>query len=240
MSEARYAIYHTPTDHAGLWQLGSSVIGYDAMTGAFPASPEIAGLTPGQWASLTSEPRRYGLHATLKAPFRLNSQRSEHELRAHFRNTVMAETDIPLAGLEVADLSGFIALTLTGETGPVSRLAMRMVEAFEAFRAPLNEAEKARRLRSPLTGKQQRNLDIYGYPHVGDEFRFHITLTGMIGDEASRAAIRDALATRFAAVLAERPLCLSMISLLKQPAPDQCFRILDQYRLQQHQESLAP
>ena len=38
----------------------------------------------------------------------------------------------------------------------------------------------ARRLASPLTPAERAHLDAYGYPYVGDAFRFHMTLTGPV------------------------------------------------------------
>ena len=41
------------------------------MTGASCDGFAPEGRPPDSWRSMTSEPRRYGFHATLKAPFRL-------------------------------------------------------------------------------------------------------------------------------------------------------------------------
>ena len=49
----------------------------------------------------------------------------------------------------------------------------------------LAEADKARRLKSPLTPAQHAYLEAYGYPYVGDAFRFHMTLTGSLPAEHS-------------------------------------------------------
>ncbi len=231
MHPARYAIYFTPTDHQAFWQAGSNTIGYDALNGVHRPAQACCGLSQTEWTALTEEPRRYGFHATLKAPFRLNSHRSEDELRAHFHTCVTQETVIGLKGLEAVCMGPFIALALTGDHQPVSQLAMRMVEAFETFRAPLNEAEVARRLRSPLSDKQRQNLETFGYPYVGDEYRFHMTLTGAIADADLRERIRAELGERITTAIGDRPVSLGVLALLKQAGPDQSFRILEHYRL---------
>ncbi|NJO54321.1 MAG: hypothetical protein HC829_05245, partial [Bacteroidales bacterium] len=68
---ARYALYFAPLDDRPLWKFGSATIGWDAQLAAErPALPPAQALVPG-WAEATAEPRRYGFHATLKAPFAL-------------------------------------------------------------------------------------------------------------------------------------------------------------------------
>lgn len=54
-----------------LWRFGCDVIGRDALAGASREGFAPEGYTPSTWRSVTSAPRRYGFHATLKAPFRL-------------------------------------------------------------------------------------------------------------------------------------------------------------------------
>jgi hypothetical protein len=99
-----------------------------------------------------------------------------------------AETAAPavMDGLEVSLLGAFCALTPAGGDAAVNALASDIVRHFEPFRAPPGEAARARRLRSPLTDRQRTYLDRFGYPYVHEEFRFHVTLTGL--DSASATA----------------------------------------------------
>ena len=71
MSKPRYAVYYAPAADSALWRFGSATLGYDALTGedlpfAVPPGCDLA-----LWPAFTEEPRRYGFHATLKAPFEL-------------------------------------------------------------------------------------------------------------------------------------------------------------------------
>ena len=65
---ARVALYWAPAVDDPLHRLGSAWLGRDAETGASIAQPSIPGL---DLPALTADPRRYGLHATLKPPFHL-------------------------------------------------------------------------------------------------------------------------------------------------------------------------
>ena len=85
---------------------------------------------------------------------------------------------VALDALIVAPLGRFLALRPEGDTGGVDALAAASVRAFAPFRAPLTEAQLARRRAGGLTPAQEARLVHWGYPHVMAGFRFHMTLTG--------------------------------------------------------------
>src|SRR4051794_35350477 len=66
---ARYAIFYAPAPDDALWRFGCMVLGYDAASGRDVAPIVPPGFTPERWAQAVADPRRYGFHATLKAPF---------------------------------------------------------------------------------------------------------------------------------------------------------------------------
>ena len=230
MSGPRYAIYYAPAADSPLWRFGSATLGYDAVTGedlpfAVPPGCEAAG-----WAARTEEPRRYGFHATLKAPFELAAGRSENQLRAFAHNCAAGQMAVPLAGLQVTALGSFIALTPSAPSEALQRLAFALVQAFEPFRAPLSQADLARRLKSPLTPAHRAYLEAYGYPYVGDEFRFHMTLTGSLAQDEV-AATKAALASAHAAAVPSGPVSIDRIALFRQETRESRFRLLDSFVL---------
>ena len=190
MSPARYAIYFAPDPASPLWGFGSAVIGYDAATGADPQQLVPPGYAAEEWLGLTAEPRRYGFHATMKAPFRLPADIDEDALVAALREFVRTEAPFTVT-LQMSVLGDFVALTPAGEAPAIAALERRVVEGFERFRAPLTEDELARRLRSPLSARQRDLLARYGYPYVHEEFRFHMTLTGRVPRPLEIAAALD-------------------------------------------------
>ena len=73
MSHSRYALYLTPPLESDLWKFGCDVLGRDARQGSF-GSLRAGGPRPrSPGRKLTEEPRRYGFHATLVAPFALRA-----------------------------------------------------------------------------------------------------------------------------------------------------------------------
>src|SRR5690606_33508950 len=75
----RYGLHFTPPASDPLTLAAQRWLGRNAFTGAPLVQPETNGLDA---AALTADPRRYGFHATLKAPFALAEGRSEAELLA--------------------------------------------------------------------------------------------------------------------------------------------------------------
>ncbi len=73
----RYAIYFTPPKDSPLTRLAASWLGRDPFTGASVPPPSVTGLTPAEIAFHTAAARRYGFHATLKAPFLLAPTETE-------------------------------------------------------------------------------------------------------------------------------------------------------------------
>src|SRR5947199_10690999 len=103
----RYAIYYVPAAADPLYRLGAEVLGYDGFTGGTVDFPdELRRLA--DWQEVTTDPRKYGFHATLKAPFALAPGRTEADLRRAFAAFSAAATSaIPLV---VGSISSFIAV----------------------------------------------------------------------------------------------------------------------------------
>jgi Protein of unknown function (DUF1045) len=82
----RYAIYFVPAAGSDLYRFGSSILGYDCYTGEAVTHPDDVTGDAASWCSITEEPRRYGFHATLKAPFHLSRDYTELQLADAVRN----------------------------------------------------------------------------------------------------------------------------------------------------------
>lgn len=223
---ARYALYFAPPAGSALWRFGSAALGYDAVSGEDLAFVLPAGCDREGWAELTAEPRRYGFHATLKAPFELASGRGEAQLRAFAHNLAASLSPVALAGLTVTAIGSFVALTPSQPSQALQEMAFRVVQAFEPFRAPLGEADLARRLRAPLTPAQRAYLEAFGYPYVGDAFRFHMTLTGSLSADRI-APVREALDAAYRQAVPGGPVPIDRLALFRQDTRDSRFRLIE-------------
>lgn len=229
MVTPRYAIYFAPAPDDALWSFGSRVLGYDAATGHAMAQPALAGISPERLAKVTAEPRKYGFHATLKAPFRLAPRWTVAQLEDAVRDFAQRAVALRIDGLELSAIGRFLALTPVGDTSRLANFAQSVVEAFETFRAELTEEDRRRRLAAGLTDRQQVYLDKFGYPFVGDEFRFHMTLTGAL-EIRERESLKSELSDLYRRSVAAGPVQIDRIALFEQPAADQAFRIRAAFR----------
>jgi putative phosphonate metabolism protein len=223
MSAPRYAIYFVPAAETVLYQTGAALLGYDAYSGRHLPFPGGLALGGDAWSALTSEPRVYGFHATLKAPFRLASGRSAEELAAHLARFAATREPVVITPA-VRTLDRFAALVPSVPSAALGRLAADCVQDFDGFRAPLSDGERAKRLAAPLTDRHRENLERWGYPYVFDDFRFHMTLTGPIAP-ASEGAVLACLRDKLGAVEG-RPLAVDRIALLCQPDRDTPFHLV--------------
>ncbi|MCP8937366.1 DUF1045 domain-containing protein [Alsobacter sp. SYSU M60028] len=223
-SAPRYALYYAPAPEAPLWRFGSSVIGYDAATGADVPLAVPAGWDEPSWRAASDEPRRYGFHATLKAPMRLAAGQDEAALLAAVAAFAARRSAVTLDGLAARPLGRFVALIPAAPSEALQQLAAEVVEAFEPFRAPPTEAELARRLAAGLSPREQEYLARYGYPYVRERFRFHMTLSGPVGEGAG--ALADVLDRAFRHAVPARPARIDRIAVFRQETPQDRFRIL--------------
>lgn len=175
MTFERYAVYYTP--QGALGEAGASWLGWDISRGQVTPQPVVDGL---DMNSATQTPRKYGFHATIKPPFAISGVRDAHSLCTAFADACADIAPITLDGLALTWMGGFLALTPMGGTTALNACAAQMVRLLDPFRAPLAPAELARRQHPRLTETQLRNLQQWGYPHVMESFRFHITLTNRI------------------------------------------------------------
>jgi putative phosphonate metabolism protein len=214
-SSARYAIYFVPAADHPLYRFGRAVLGYDCYTREDVAHPYSDRLAPAEWAALTREPRVYGFHATLKAPFRLLAPFNEAALVHAFAAFTAARHAIPLIEPCVRALGAFIAVMPRRPCIALDELAARCVTAFDGFRAPLTREERARRMAAGLGAAEIANLDRWGYPFVFEAFRFHMTLTGPMPSTRCDCVLA-LLQEAFAEQCGESAFAVDRVALLRQ------------------------
>ncbi len=225
----RYAIYYAPAPGSDLDRFGAQLLGYDAFTDKeLPFPDGITQMVP-DWRDLTKDPRKYGFHATLKAPLSLAPDKTEAGFLAACRAFASTPRPIPVIRLVVSSISGFIAVVPVEPSADLERLAADCTSEFDSFRAPLTPEDRARRNPSALTARQCEHLDRWGYPYVMEDFRFHMTLTGRL-DAERRGPIMTMLRNSFAAI-GIKTLAIDRIALFRQDDADSRFRIINHWKL---------
>ncbi len=220
----RYALYYAPRS-GPLAEFGAAWLGWDPTLGRRVAHPVLPGLKR-PVAAFTAQAGRYGLHATLKAPFHLADGFDVSELHMATEALASALPPVLIDGLRLGRLGRFLALLPEGDTTELALLAARVVEALDAFRAPTEIGEA---LRPGLSARQAELQRRWGYPWVMEEYRFHMTLTDPV-PEAEAEQVSQALAPVLERVLPQ-PLRLRDICLFGE-GQDGRFRLLNRYPLE--------
>ena len=158
-----------------LADFGAAWLGWDLVHGHEKRQQDVPGLR-----DITMTPRKYGFHGTLKPPFRLKGTLTIKDLEAATSDLSASLAPAICDSLELTTLGRFLALTPLGGTQDVRRVAQACVRELDAFRAPADAPELARRRAVGLSARQDALLVQWGYPYVMEEFRFHLTLSGRL------------------------------------------------------------
>lgn len=222
----RHAVYWVPAPGA-LATWGAGWLGWDALAGRPAQQADLPGL-PRPLREITAEPRRYGLHATLKPPFRLAPGLEEAGLAQSLAALAATLAPARAGALRLARLGRFLALVPDENEAALGAVADAAVARLDGFRAPAGEAELARRRAAGLSAEQEANLLRWGYPYVMRAFRFHVTLTGPLGaGEAER--VEAALVPQLA-VLPLEPFVLDALTHVVE-GEDGMFRVVHRHAL---------
>ena len=142
----RYAIYFTPGQNDPLTRIAASWLGRNPFNSAQPPAPMVTQLSPAEIAYHTASARRYGFHATLKAPFHLAEGQTEADLDSAIAGFAAAAEPILLSKLVSQKLGTFIAsenaadlaalrdLIEAGKLAPVVDRTYPLVETAAAVR----------------------------------------------------------------------------------------------------------
>jgi putative phosphonate metabolism protein len=226
----RYAIYYAPAPDSELSRFGAQLLGYDAHRGTDLPFPDSIISSQADWLEITMDPRKYGFHATLKAPMTLADGKTEADLAAACETFAATARRIPVIEPVVDSISGFIAVIPASPSADLTQLAAEVTREFDSFRAPLTPEDRIRRNPAKLTPRQRDHLDRWGYPYVMEEFRFHLTLTGKL-DAERREPVVAMLKNRFSEIGLQK-LAIDRIALFRQDSADSRFRIIRDYVLE--------
>ena len=162
-----------------LAEFGAAWLGWDPRIGKRAETLDIPNL-PKNLYKLTKSARKYGLHGTLKPPFRLKTTYAEQDLIHSFEEFCADEGPAISGKIVLQAIGGFLALIPEQSLDQIDRLARNCVTFFDSYRAPLDSKELEKQQERPLSINQQKMLTKWGYPYVFNEFQFHITLIGRV------------------------------------------------------------
>ena len=217
----RFAIYFTPDLTSPLWRLAGQWLGRDAASDE-TMEARVAGVETAQRLAATASARRYGFHATLKAPMALADGATRSALEAALADWAAAQAPVNMGPIVLRPIGAFLALVPDVQSAALTRFAADCVVAFERFRAPLAAKDRSRRVDGELSAHQIELLDRYGYPYVMDEFRLHMTVSDQLYG-AEHDLVRRAGQNWFAPVIGEE-LLLDRLTLFHEAESGAAFR----------------
>jgi hypothetical protein len=226
MSFERYAIYWAPDAGSALAEFGARWLGGDPETGTRVPARQGFGLDDNLVETATFSPRRYGLHATIKAPFRMAPGRSESELAEALAAFCARRRRVRSGPLKLHRFSRYLALVPSSRRAEIEWLEAECVTSFDRFRAPLSEADRTRRggAMSPLETAQ---FEQFGYPHILSLFFCHVTLAGPLA-EPELVNVESAL-TPAVAPFTQDDFVMNGLCLFGDPGGDGLFRIVGRF-----------
>lgn len=222
--EPRYALYFTPPPGNPLTLAGDRWLRRGVSDPGVPMSMKDAK----SHQLLIEEPRRYGFHATLKAPFRLKPGTSRPELILAIERFSRSERPCPMGPLQIARFGNTFALKPRYPSPFARSFASRVVSAFDQFRAPLDSWELMRRMEAPLDDVETTHLVTWGYPYVFDRFDFHMTLTGAV-EPREHGEVQRCLEAVFGSAL-DDDFAIDSMTLCEQENPDGDFVALERFQ----------
>ena len=206
-------------------------LGRDAHTGQSLPQPRFRGLDPDRVTELTRVAQHYGFHATLTPPFRLAERTTEAALLAALDEFAGQQRPFSLPPLELTELDNFFCLRPEPPLPCRCRpLASRCTREFDRFRAPLTPSELARRKAAQLNGQEKKNLEIWGYPYVFEQYRFHFTLTARMAEGKHKELVHAALIEIFRPAAGRAATGRQSLS-LHRAGPGEPMRCLHRFRL---------
>jgi len=223
----RYAVYFVPNVEQHWWAHASQWLGRCAVSQQFNAQPLIIEVSAKRFAELTEHPRRYGFHATMRAPFVLASEYQLADLVDGVFALCQHMRPFLLPRLRVTLMDEFLALVPERDVAQLAWLEEQCVTALNRYAQPLAPEELSRRRSAGLSSHEDALLVQWGYPYVLDRFRFHFSLTGSLAKASSQevSALTQAAHQHFDHL----PLCgFESLAIFAEPTRGADFVLLEQ------------
>lgn len=214
----RHAAYYAPPSGQLLAELGAQWLGRCAQTRHARARPSFGDISGAKLGQYTAAAARYGWHATMKAPFTLKAGMEVDAIAQAFAALAQSHSAISLPPLELRNMGDYLALVPCAHSEALQALAFACVRALHPLAETLTAQQLAQRRQTPLSPEQDAMLLEWGYPFVGAEFQWHMTLTGSMHalPPADVQLLHEAAMQWFDPVL-NRPVTLDAISWFVEP-----------------------
>jgi hypothetical protein len=226
----KYAVYWVPKRTDALARFGVFWTGWCAEQGEFRARGEFGSFSF-DVAAVTRQLRRHGLHAVIKAPFRLGTRRSRFTLEHTLADLIEDSVSFRLPRLHLAVVDGCVALVPRQNCTALGNIVACIEEAIAPLdtAAPSNGfAEAAMPSTAPEGIVYEEAKAVVQLP-AADAHRFHMPLTDQLGLELAFRVMEE-LQPLLEPML-DDPRALDDIALMGDPGQGRPLRVLQRYDL---------
>lgn len=221
---SRYAVYYAPRP-GDFARAAAEWLGRDPETGNAVAQPALEGL-----AALTSKPRKYGFHGTLRPPFHLPDGESPASVADAVAGLAATLSPARCEAMRVQNRYGFgLALAPASDETEILNLAARVVEGMDHLRAPLSPDEGKKRMTQGITIRQRELMERWGYPWVMEQLSFQLTLTNPIAPQ-SQPNLKRAIESHFHQKV-PNPFVIEDLCLFGEESLSGCLRMIQRFPL---------
>lgn len=226
----KYAVYWVPKRHDPLARFGVSWTGWCAEQGEPRPRGKFGGFSF-DVAAVTRELRRHGLHAVIKAPFRLGSGRSRFTLEHILSGLIEDSVSFALPRFHLAVVDGRVALVPRQNCRALSNIVARIGDAVTPLEAaaPVSGFGEAPAPSPAPGGIVIEDVDALVQLPAADAHRFHVPLTDQLGLELA-FKVKSELKPLLEPMLDE-PRELGDIALMADPGQQRTLRVLQRYDL---------
>ena len=215
----RYAIYFCPAIDTALGRLGQDWLA------ASTHAPELPGISSERRHALLVKVRRYGWHATIRAPFTPLADVGYDDVHHAVTSVAHACASFELP-LHIHRLAGFLALRPRVDGVAPKQLAATCLKALLPLCAPPSKETLDRRS-AGLDADEVTLLRSHGYPYVLDRYRFHMTLSAP-AIESEEQAMREWLEPRVIELPSTR---VDALSICREVTPGGAFELIERIPL---------
>jgi Protein of unknown function (DUF1045) len=215
MDYENYAIWWVPRPGTALAEFGAEWTGWCADRGTVAPDPS-ADRPAGKCRSVPRSLVRRGLHASIRAPFRLSPGRSRWALEDALAELAELHAPITLPPLELTVVDGQVALAPAWPDRAAAGLVAAVAEATRPFALPQPHAAPGARANGTGWRAPSRN-------------RLHLLLTERIDPDKARPVVAE-LEAQLAPVLARRQR-IGDLALVGDPGGGRPWRLLQRHAL---------
>lgn len=219
----RYAVYFSPAITSPWWTFGAGWLGRDECSNLPIEQAVVEEISREALYAMTQAPRRYGFHATLKAPFHLQKNCGVTDLMKKLLTLSKQLQPVEIGTLCAVKMGDFVALVPQSMSDKLYDLAEKCVTELDDLRAPLTKVEIARRNLDAADERGLFLLEKFGYPHVLERFIFHFTLSGRVPPGVADSLVKTVMSP-LKQLNQNSPLVLDRLCLFVEDSPGEPFK----------------